>query len=144
MLPHPRMQKVEELFGEEILGGHFSVVDKSGLLLVDGLPLSRPIDMNAGSDWRMTYDRAVFDCKVTLRIGADFRIRCDSNKVALYQQFNAHRGFTSYQDFCGAELCAYHFESSVGLLSPYHVRLLKARPDDSPERSPRKRQTPEV
>lgn len=124
-LPHTPTQDLEGLFCcGELLGRDFSVAVERGVLLVDEIPVSRPIDLNAGSKWKMTYAGAAFDCRVARQIGGDFIIECASNKVVLNLRFNNDRGFTSYQDLCGKEVCTYNLESSVGLLSPYHLRLL--------------------
>ena len=123
-LPHMPTQKAEELFGEELFGREFSIAVNGGVLLIDEIPISRPIDLNAGSKWKMTYNKAAFDCRVTRRIGPDFTIRCDSSKIGLNLRFNVNRGFTSYQDYCRKNLCTYSLKSSVGILSPYHLRLL--------------------
>lgn len=121
-LPHMRDQNVKELFGsDELLGRQFLVVAKAQTLLVDEIPVSRPIDLNAESKWAMTYAGAEFDCRVTSRTNVDFLIRCASKGAELNLRFNELRGFTGYQDFCGTQVCTYTLESVVGLLSPYHL-----------------------
>lgn len=124
-LPHMPSQSVESLFGEELFGRQFSVVVKDGMLLVDNFPISRPVDLKAGSRWKMTYAKTSFSCKVKQQIGADFMIECASNGVELNHLFNNARGFVSYQDLCDKRVCTYNLGSSVGLLSPYHLNLLR-------------------
>ena len=131
-LPHPPGQDVKELFCcGELSGRDFEVVVERGVLLVDDIPVSRPIDLNAGSKWKMTYAEATYDCGVAQPVGDDFIIGCASDKFVLNHRFDKVRGFTSFQELCGqapqqpaTQVCTYSLESSVGLLSPYHVRLL--------------------
>ena len=136
-LPYMPTQNVRELFGEELFGRQFSVITNNGVLSIDGIPLSRPIELQPNSKWKMTYEGSSFACKVTRQVGADFSIKCDSGKFfALNHQFNIGRGFTSYQDFCGKGWCTYKLTSSVGILSPYHVGLFAERPNNSFKPSP--------
>ena len=128
VLPHMSAQEVEDLFGEELFGRQFSVAVNADVAIIDDIPVSRPLDLNPSSKWRMTYGKAAFDCRVTHKIGRDFTIRCDSNEIGLNLLFNMDRGFTSYQDYCGKTLCTYRLKSSVGILSPYHLRLLTEAP----------------
>ncbi len=125
-LPYMRDQNVKELFAsDELLGRQFSVVAKARTLLIDEIPVSRPIDLNADSNWVITYAGAAFDCRVASRAGVDFLIKCVSKGAQLNLRFNDLRGFTSYQDFCGKQVCTYALESVVGLLSPYHLESLQ-------------------
>ena len=125
-LPHMRDQNISELFAsDELLGRQFSVVAKGQTLLVDEIPVSRPIDLNARSNWGMAYAGATFDCRVASRAGVEYLIKCASEAAELNLRFNGLRGFTSYQDFCDKQVCTYTLESVVGLLSPYHLESLK-------------------
>ncbi len=125
-LPHMRDQNVKDLFAsDEFLGRQFSVFAKSQTILVDEIPVSRPIDLNAQSNWRMAYAGATFECRIASRTGVNYLMKCASKAAELNLRFNDLRGFTSYQDFCGKQVCTYTLESVIGLLSPYHLESLR-------------------
>jgi hypothetical protein len=115
---------IKDLFGEELFGKNFSVSQKNDTLVIDSLPISRPLDMKPNSKWKMNYVKEVFECGVVQEFGNEFIVRCISAETSLSLRFNNDRGFTSFQDLCSRGVCTYNLKSSVGLLSPYHLRVI--------------------
>lgn len=113
---------MQDLFGEELFGRDFSAVNKDGILTIDGLPISRPLDMKPGVKWKMAYVDEVFECGVGPVLGDETSVRCVSSGSRPSLRFSKDRGLTSFQDPCGKGVCTYRLKTSVGLLSPFHLR----------------------
>lgn len=135
-LHHLPGQDVKELFGEELFGGEFMVVDKAGILTVEGLPISRPSQSRPGATWKMVYGEKEFECVALPKQGDRFAVGCVASDLRLNAVFDDARGVASFQNFCAKGVCTYHLKSSVGLLSPYHLRAIapeKSADGGSPE-----------
>lgn len=123
-LRHLPGQDVKELFGEELFGGEFMVVGKAGILTVEGLPISRPTRMRSGATWKMLYSEKEFECVAMPKRDDRFAVGCVAPDLRLNLVFHDERGLASFQDVCGRSVCTYNLASSVGLLSPYHLRAI--------------------
>jgi hypothetical protein len=113
---------LEQLFGEELLGASGPVVVENNFLRIQFLPISLPLGLAGGEQWRIRYARRQFACLSRAVTGEGsvsgrFAISCTSPDYTLSFVFDRERGVTEYQDFCDASVCTFRLIDQQGLLS---------------------------
>jgi len=111
--------KVEELFGEDLLGTGGAVVADKDRIAIDFLPIAIPLGVAAGQEWTVRYAKRDFVCRSYPGSGADggIAVSCASGKYILSYAFDRTRGVTRFQDFCDFSICTFELMDSQGLLS---------------------------
>jgi hypothetical protein len=113
--------KIEDLFGEELLGRTGKIINQSGYIKIDSLPVSIPIGVSAGQKWQMRYANRDFSCGsragVSMSVSEQIHVSCTSDKYTLNFNFDRTRGVTEFQDFCDFAICNFRLIDPHGLLS---------------------------
>jgi hypothetical protein len=114
--------KIEDLFAEDLIGTGGVVVEMERQIRVAFLPISLPIGVRAGQEWRMQYARRRFVCRSRAApeasgVAEKIAVSCTSETYRLAFTFSRERGVTEFQDFCDFHICTFRLSDSEGLLS---------------------------
>lgn len=114
--------KMESLFAEDMIGITGLVIRIDRQIRMEFLPISIPIGVTGGQEWRMQHAKREFACKseALVRKGDtrdQIEVSCTSGMYTLNFKFSRELGVVEYQDFCNHSICTYELADSHGLLS---------------------------
>lgn len=114
--------EMDKLFAEDMIGASGLVVRAGQHIKVDFLPISIPVGVAPGQEWRIRYAKREFTCRSAASSASkapsgQIGVSCTSGNYTLKFEFHRDLGVTEFQDFCRFSICTYKLADSHGLLS---------------------------